>query len=216
MTKLTREFSFSTGGTSGLLMPYSFMLILKTKGSAFYRPPMGINKLQSSTRAVSTRWCCSRSCRRHGCSSVSWVSLRHRCFTCGGLCEWWRGPGRWWTAGERCPCCWLTEDGLRGRRTARDATGRGRRMGRRWGLPCQTVRPSRCGWYWAGATENAVQKVAQWAKVNGRKFALVEYQDLTPASARMVPRRCSVAVLQFKTHKMPVCDSFEQKVGKWK
>ena len=57
MTKLTREFSFSTGGTSGLLMPYPFMLILKTKGSAFYRPPMGINKLQSSTRAVSTRWC---------------------------------------------------------------------------------------------------------------------------------------------------------------
>ena len=48
MTKLTREFSFSTGGTSGLLMPYPFMLILKTKGSAFYRPPMGINKLQSA------------------------------------------------------------------------------------------------------------------------------------------------------------------------
>ena len=58
-----------------------------------------------------------------------------------------------------------------------------------------------------------MQKVAQWAKVNGRKFALVEYQDLTPASARMVPRalqRCSVAV---QTHKMPVCDSFEQKVA---
>ncbi len=40
--------SFSTGGTSGLLMPYPFMLILKTKGAAFYRPPMGINKLQSA------------------------------------------------------------------------------------------------------------------------------------------------------------------------
>ena len=38
MTKLTREFSFSTGGTSGLLMPYPFMLILKTKGSAFTDP----------------------------------------------------------------------------------------------------------------------------------------------------------------------------------
>jgi hypothetical protein len=49
------------------------------------------------------------------------------------------------------------------------------------------------------ATENAVQKVAQWAKVNGRNFALVEYQDQTPVSARMVPRRCSVAVLQFKS-----------------
>ena len=50
----------------------------------------------------------------------------------------------------------------------------------------------------AGATENAVQKVAQWAKVNGRNFALVEYQDQTPASApRMVLpalQRCSVAV----------------------
>ena len=43
------------------------------------------------------------------------------------------------------------------------------------------------------------RRVCQWAKVNGRNFALVEYQDLTPASAPAWCRgRCSVAVLQFK------------------
>ena len=152
MTKLTREFSFSTGGTSGLLMPYPFMLILKTQGSAFYRPPMGINKLQSARLDF---WI-----QPH---RIWAFIMRNKIFGSVGCAAW---------------LCRIANAHIQsGRISKSDRAGVADTE--------QVQRKMRC------------RRVCQWAKVNGRNFALVEYQDQTPASARMVPRalqRCSVAV----------------------
>ena len=174
MTKLTREFSFSTGGTSGLLMPYPFMLILKTKGSAFYRPPMGINKLQSARLDF---WI-----QPH---RIWAFIMRNKRFGSVGCAAW---------------LCRIANAHIQsGRISKSDRAG--------VGLANPTEQ----------ATENAVQKGVPMGE--SQRAQICAGWIPRPDTGFSPHGAAGVAALQCcssKTHKVPVCDSFEQKVGKWK